>query len=592
MQWGRRPVPLKAHFMRRLLPFRERPTVEHQVYDLPARESCDRCDALLDGAPDFTYFRICPVCGRHFGISATRRIGYLVDPDSFEERETDLYSTDPLGFADDHPYYERLLEQQERTKRSDGMICGTATIGGESVVLAVLDFTFLGGSMGIVVGERLARAAELAASKKRPLIAVVASGGARMQEGMFSLLQMAKTASSIAALKAEGVPYISIMCDPTTGGVLASFASLADVIFAEPEALIGFAGPRVVEQTLGRPLPAGSHTAEFQRAHGMVDAVVARPDQRNALSALLRILRETETPKSEEKLPLAPRDDRPAWEIVESARTANRPSTRDYLARVSPDYVELHGDREGRDDPAITIGLARIRGVPVAFAGFDRFAESTIDGAAGRPMPSGFRKARRMFDLAERWKLPLVTLVDTPGAYPGIESEESGLAWEIARTLERMSTLETPTIAVVVGEGGSGGALALALADRVLMQSGAFFSVISPEGAATILYRDAGRAPELAETLRITAPELARFGIVDQIVPEPEGGATADVDVAAEYVELAIARQLEELRKRRFGRLMKARRTRYREFGTAFMSRRAPERTNPSDPTDEARITA
>ncbi len=576
--------------MRRLLPFRERPTVEHQVYDLPARESCDRCNALLEAAPDFTYFRICPVCGRHYGISASRRIEYLVDPDSFEERETDLYSSDPLEFSDDLSYLERLRGQQERTKRSDGMIYGTATIGGEPVVLAVLDFTFLGGSMGVVVGERLARAAELAASKKRPLIVVVASGGARMQEGMFSLLQMAKTASSIAGLKAERIPYISILSDPTTGGVLASFASLADVILAEPEALVGFAGPRVVEQTLGRPLPEGSHSAEFQMAHGMVDAIVPRPDQRNYLSTLLRLLHDSEVAKKERALPHVAAEDRIAWEIVTAARAQNRPSTRDYLSRIAPGYVELHGDRAGADDPAIVAALGKIGGTPVAFLGFDRFAASPIEGAAGRPMPAGFRKARRMFALAERWKLPLVTFIDTPGAYPGIESEESGLAWEIATTLERISTLETPTIAVVVGEGGSGGALALALADRVLMQVGAFFSVISPEGAATILYRDAERASELAGSLRITAPELARFGIVDQIVPEPEGGAASDVDRAAELIEQAIALQLDSLGKRRMGRLLKARRTRYREFGTAFISRSATERSKPIDASDEATL--
>jgi acetyl-CoA carboxylase carboxyl transferase beta subunit len=578
--------------MRRLLPFRERPTVEHQVYDLPARESCDRCDALLEGAPDFTYFRICPVCGRHFGISAIRRINYLVDPDSFEERETDLFSTDPLEFSDDLPYLERLREQQERTKRSDGMICGTATIGGEPVVLAVLDFTFLGGSMGIVVGERLARAAELAANKKRPLIAIVASGGARMQEGMLSLLQMAKTASSIAALKAEGVPYISILCDPTTGGVFASFASLADVILAEPEALIGFAGPRVVEQTLGRRLPEGSHTAEFQFEHGMVDAIVARPDQRIYLSALLRALRESDGPKEEPALPDLAQEDKTPWETVNAARAHNRPSTRDYLDRIAPGYVELHGDREGADDPAVVIALGRIAGSPLALVGFDRFAASDIPGAGGRPMPGGFRKARRLLDLAERWRLPVVTFVDTPGAYPGIESEEVGLAGEIARTLERMSTVQTPTLAVVVGEGGSGGALALSLADRVLMQSGAFFSVISPEGAAAILYRDASRAAELADSLRITAPELARFGIVDQIVPEPVGGAARDVDLAASYLERAIVHHLSTLRKRRLGRLLKSRRGRYREFGTAFISRKAPERPTSAESSEDSSLTA
>ncbi len=373
--------------MRRLLPFRDRPAVEHQVYDLPAREACDRCDALLEGEFDFTHFRVCPVCGRHFGISASRRIAYLVDPDSFEERAADLYSTDPLDFADDEPYIERLAAMQERTGRSDGMICGTATIGGTPVVLAVLDFTFMGGSMGVVVGERLARAAELAAGKKRPLIASVASGGARMQEGMLSLLQMAKTASSIAVLKEEGVPFVSILTDPTTGGVFASFASLADIILAEPEALIGFAGPRVVEQTLGRPLPAGSHSAEFQYAHGMVDAIVARPDQRTWLVRLLTALKEVEGSKPKEVAPEPVIDSKSAWETVQAARSPNRPSTRHYLERIAPGFVELHGDREGPDDPAIVAAIGKLEGIPVGLVGFDRFAASDIAGAAGHPLP-------------------------------------------------------------------------------------------------------------------------------------------------------------------------------------------------------------
>jgi acetyl-CoA carboxylase carboxyl transferase subunit beta len=578
--------------MRRLLPFRDRPTVEHQVYDLPARESCDRCNALLEGEPDFTYFRICPVCGRHFGISASRRIAYLADPDSFEERSGELYSTDPLGFADDERYLDRLAATQERTKRSDGMTVGTATIGGEPVVLAVLDFTFLGGSMGVVVGERLARAAELAAGKKRPLIAAVASGGARMQEGMLSLLQMAKTASSIAALKEEGAPFISILSDPTTGGVLASFASLADIIVAEPEALIGFAGPRVVEQTLGYPLPPGSHTAEFQLAHGMVDAIVARPDQRNYLIPLLQALRPADAPKPDSHATDLAAEEMSAWEIVEAARAASRPSTRAHLQRISPGYVELHGDREGSDDPAVVAAVGRIGGIPVALTGFDRFAASALGGADGRPMPGGFRKAQRLLDLAERWKLPVVSFVDTPGAYPGIEAEESGLAGEIARTLERMSSVATPTIAVVVGEGGSGGALALALADKVLIQRGAFFSVIGPEGAATILYRNASRASELAESLRITAPELLSLGIVDEIVPEPAGGAAADVDEAARLLERAIVQQLAPLRKRRIGRLLKARRTRYRTIGMAYIGGQPPVLENAAEPNDEKSLTA
>lgn len=572
--------------MRLLLPFRDRPTVEHQVYDVPARESCDRCDALLEGEADFTHFRICPVCGRHFGISASRRIAYLADPDSFEERSKDLYSTDPLSFADDEAYPDRLAVMQERTGRSDGMVIGTATIGGFPVVLGVLDFTFLGGSMGVVVGERLVRAAELAAGKKRPLIVAVASGGARMQEGMLSLLQMAKTASAIAELKEAGIPYVSILSDPTTGGVLASFASLADVILAEPEALIGFAGPRVVEQTLGRPLPPGSHSTEFQFAHGMVDAIIARPDQRSYLISLLQQLKPDTPLKPNEARIGSVVDQQTAWEIVQSARSSDRPSTRAYLRYLAPGYIELHGDREGSDDPAVVIAIGRIGGIPVALLGFDRFATNDLAGADGRPLPGGFRKARRLFGLAERWTLPIVTFIDTPGVYPGIEAEASGLASEIARALERMSSVATPTIAVVVGEGGSGGALAFALADKVLMQRGAFFSVIGPEGAATILYRDAERAPELAKSLRITAPDLQAFGIVDEIIPEPAGGATHDIETAASMLEGAIVRQLELLGKRRMNRLLKTRRARYRAIGAAFMVDHPPAKQELAESTE------
>ena len=584
----------QAELMRRLLPFRDRGTVEHQVYDLPGRERCDRCDALLEGDSDFTYFRICPVCGRHFSISASRRIEFLVDPGSFQERDVDLYSTDPLDFHDDEAYRNRLYAQQERTGRSDGMTTGVAEISGHPVVLAILDFSFMGGSMGVVVGERLARAAELAAEKHRPLIAIVASGGARMQEGMLSLLQMARTTSAVAQLKTSGVPYISVLTDPTSGGVLASFASLADLIVAEPEALIGFAGPRVVEQTLGRELPPGSHSAEFQLAHGMVDAIVARPEQRAYLGHVLKALDRSQTAVGAPKPPADPRlhSVSNGWATVLAARAIERPSTRDYLRLLDPGYVELHGDRMGADDPAVVAALGRVGGMPVAFAGFDRFAESEIEGASGRPLPAGFRKAQRLLNLAERLGLPVVTFIDTPGAYPGIEAESAGVAGEIARTLEAMCKCRTPTIAVVVGEGGSGGALALAVADRILMQQKAFFSVISPEGAATILFRDADRAPELAESLKITADALRELGVVDEIVPEPEDDASSDPAEAAALIEQALHRHLLELRKKRLGRVLKARRSRYRQIGSDFIAKRRLQPEKSEDDEGGASLSA
>src|SRR3954464_15325291 len=373
-------------------------------------------------------------------------------------------------------------------------------------------FDVMGGSMGAAHGEKVVRAYRRATEERLPMVVLPASGGARMQEGMLSLIQMARTSSAAVTHARAGLLSLALMRSPTTGGVYASYASLADVRAAEPGATIGFAGPRVVELTTGSRLPEGSHTAESAYEHGLVDAVTA--DGGAWIEAALG-LREA---------PLAPRrfggvfghttfDDSP-WGEVEQARLPFRASGIDWAARLCSSWTEVRGV-----DPVVRAGLATIEGGRVVVIAMDRHA------ADGRPRPAGYRLAQRAIALAGRLSLPLLTFVDTPGADPSASSEADGIAGEIANTFAAMATLPSTSVSVCVGEGGSGGALALAHADRLLIQQHAVFSVIAPEGAAAILERDAGKAPDLAARLKLTSADLLQLGIVDSVVPEPDPAA-------------------------------------------------------------------
>ena len=541
-------------------------------------EHCPRCDAIMPRSTRNWRLRVCPSCGLHLRLPARERIATLIDDGTFQEHDTALASTDPLDFSDERTYRSRLLHQQEQHAHRDALVTGTAKIGGIPITLAVLDFTFMGGSMGIVVGRKLAAAAEASIEANQPLITIVASGGARMQEGMFALWQMGRTAAAIKKLRAAGVPYISVLTDPTTGGVFASFASLGDVILAEPEALIGFAGPRVAEAMMGHPLPEGSHRAEYLLAHGHIDAVVPRPAIRQTIVDILGIWRDAQVLGEQEVRSPTPwhadpdRDLPDAWSLTQDVRSPERPSAAAYIKGMVSDLVPLSGDRLEADDPAVLGGMGRISGIPVMTIGLDRGHDRHPDEAPLHPRPAGFRKAHRLMTLAARWRMPVVLLIDTPGAWPGIESEERGLAAAIAQDLALLSDLPTPTVSVVVGEGGSGGALALAIADRMLMQERAIFSVIAPEGAAAILYHDPERAPELAESLRITARDLEAFGMIDGIIREPDDGAAADPEMAIQLVERAIVANLDELRRYDVRHLLKQRYARIRNLGDEYIS--------------------
>ncbi|MEV6816001.1 acetyl-CoA carboxylase carboxyltransferase subunit alpha [Micromonospora sp. NPDC051296] len=555
---------------------------------------CGGCATLLYRKRLRRNLDVCPECGRHTRLAAPERVRQLVDPSSFQPLPDRAVEVDPIGFVDVLPYPHRLTAARADTGLPEAVLCGTATIGRYRCALAVMDFRFLGGSLGCAVGELITRTAEQALDAGMPLILVTASGGARMQEGALSLMQMATVSQAIAALREAGLLTVSVLTDPTYGGVAASFATCTDLVLAESGARMGFAGPRVIRQVTGRSLPDGFQTAEFLLRHGQVDMVVPRHALRARLVAVLAAANGGRRPAVRVGVPgHPPAPPRPAgrppdppptgaaardaWETVRLARHLRRPTTLDYLETAFDGFTELHGDRLGRDCPAVVGGLARLDGRHLMVIGHQK-GHTNAEVVArnfGMATPAGHRKALRLMRLAARLGLPVVTLVDTPGADPGIDAEEHGQAAAIAENILALSVLPTPVVAVVTGEGGSGGALALAVADRVLMLQHAVYSVISPEGCAAILWPGRTAAPQAARALRLTAPDLCRLGIVDEVVPEPVGSAADDPEATARAVREAVLANLLPLLDVPIATLVQHRRRRFRRFGAARAGVRA-----------------
>jgi len=546
-------------------------------------EKCPQCAAFVYVKRLQKNLKVCLECNHHFRLSARERLQYLLDPLSFRERDAEMVPGDPLGFVDSKPYPSRIAEYRAKTGQSEAAVYGTGTISGLPVVICALDFTFLGGSMGSVVGEKVTRSAELALASRVPLLVCSASGGARMQEGPVSLMQMAKTSAALALLAEAGVPYFSLLADPTYGGVSASFAMLGDVIIAEPGVRVGFAGPQVIEQTIRQKLPAGFQTAEFLMEKGQIDMIVPRAELRTVLRKLLAchaaavkakaaaLDREHEPSRTP---PPPPVSSRSAWESVQLARHADRPNFLEYADQLFDDFTELHGDRSFRDDPSIVGGLAMLDGCAVMAIGHQkgRGTRENIQRNFGMPHPEGYRKALRLMQYAGRCGLPILTFIDTPGAYPGLQAEERNQSEAIARNLMVMARLPVPVVCTIVGEGGSGGALALGVGDRVLMLENSIYSVISPEGCATILFKDATQAPRAAEMSRLTATELVKLKIADEVVPEPEGGAHGEVAGTCALLREALGRSLDQLMPLSPAELVARRYDRFRAFGEFMVS--------------------
>lgn len=507
---------------------------------------CNKCGGAIIAEDVKKDHYICPKCGGYFRVHVRRRIEMVTDEGSFEEWDSDLQGGNPLEYKG---YEEKLEKLQEKTGLSEAVITGKAKIDGRETAIGVCDGRFLMASMGEAVGEKIARAVERATEERLPVILFACSGGARMQEGIVSLMQMAKTSAALKHHSDAGLLYISILTDPTTGGVTASFAMLGDVILAEPKALIGFAGPRVIEQTIGQKLPEGFQRAEFLLEHGFLDAIVERPQMKAVLSKILALHENGKGTdfnrkecaqdlvadgRKEEKLT--------AWQRVELSRRKDRPVGSDYIDALFTDFVEFHGDRYFADDKAIIGGVARFHGMPVTVIAQakGRNTKENIERNFGMPKPEGYRKALRLMKQAEKFARPVICLVDTPGAFCGLEAEERGQGEAIARNIYEMSGLKVPVVSIIIGEGGSGGALAMATADEVWMLENSIYSILSPEGFASILWKDSSKAKEAAEVMKLTAENLKSQGIVERVFAEPQTYTVQNMDSVIMQINEAI----------------------------------------------------
>ncbi|MGY3520325.1 carboxyl transferase domain-containing protein [Micromonospora sp. PTRAS2] len=494
---------------------------------------CPGCHSMLCAKVLSRPLQVCPQCGRHGWLSALERLAHLADDGSLRELDFPVTDADTLGFVDRKPYPRRRDEARAATGLREAMLCARLTIKGQSLVAAVMDFGFLGGSLGRAVGDLLAQAARCAVADRVPLAVVTASGGAHMQKGTVALVQMARTAMAVRSVQDAGLLTVCLITDPTYGGAAASFATLRQVIVAEPGARLGFAGPRVVAQTIGERLPDGFQSAEFLLERDFIDAIYPRDELRDLLGRLLRAVAP------------AVRGD-----VVADGAAPTRPNIDDYLYLTVDDFQKLRSDRLGGDCPPVVGEIGRWAGRPVMVIGHRKghTGAEMVRRNYGMAGPDGYRKAGRLMRLAGRLGIPVVTLVDTSGAYPDISAEKNGQAFAIAENLALMGSLPVLIIAVVTGEGGSGGALALAVAGRVLMLADAVYSVISPEGRAAILWAGGENATATAAaSLRADARSLLALRIVNGVIPVPPGGPGDDPDEPARRLRTSVTHHLDEL---------------------------------------------
>lgn len=542
------------------------------------RKACLSCGSDISSSTKYRRFRVCPTCGYHYTISARRRIAAIADEGSFKETSKWIQSLDPLEFSPRISYRVRLLQDQTRTGLSEAAVTGTCLIGGTPVVIVVLDSSFLGGSMGVVVGEKVTLALELAARKKMPCVAMVTSGGARIQEGVLSLMQMAKTTLAARSLRDKGQAFIVALSNPSTGQVLGSFASMADIIFAEPGSHIGFSSLGDLREIEGEKLN-DEHTAESHLAHGHIDAIIERDRLKHELASVLDLIAPEFRLTSSRKLTpdavvVRPRE---AWDMVKLARHPDRPRARFYIDNVFANFFELHGDRVYTDDPSVIVGLARLGGQNVMIVAQQKSLPNDDDESSAARMgeitPGGFRKARRGVILAETFKIPVVTIVDSPGPRLGIDMEQRGLASAIARMIDQMGKVKIPTISILIGEGGSEAALAFGLADRILMLENAIYTPIAPELGAQSEMSDPSKAADIARALKLTSVDSVEMEIVDEIVPEPQSGAHGSPDEAARLLKRSLMRVLSDVAGQNTKTLVRRRQKKFRkvgEYGSRF----------------------
>jgi len=540
-----------------------------RTYLSVVHDRCLFCEEPISDSPSYLTYRVCPFCRFHYTVTARERIELLVDKETFKETYKYVKTVEPLSFSRRNRYRKFLDQDQNRTGLTEAAVTGKCRIGDVETMLIVLDFGFMGGTMGSVVGEKVSMAFENAARRGIPAVAVVSGGGVRIQEGVLSLMQMAKTVTAANRLRDGEVPFIVVLANPSTGQAYASFANLADVILAEPGSLIGLSPLRTLREVSKTPLPLDAHTAEAHVGHGLLDNVVDRENLQPRIASILQILTAQKHGKSNHKnlLKSEPEecDEVEPWEAMTAARNSERPQASSYFRSILDPFIELRGDRLNSDDRSVVTGIGFMDGLAVAVIGQQR--RTLVEGERYHVFPDGLRKAQRLIDLASRFKLPLVTLIDTQGADPGLEAEEQGIGNAIARTLSSMLTVPTPMVSVVIGEGGSEGALALGLSDRILMQQFAIYSPISVNHTLGAAHHDYMLDREAAEALMLTAHDCLELGIADEVVPEPDGGSHVDPHEASAVLQTAILTNIFQLSKMSEGKLLKRRYKKFRRMG-------------------------
>lgn len=601
MQGWKKGVKMRLQNMFKKTGERENPVLKGRLRRRPEApegllKKCNKCGAAILSEEVINGAYICPKCHGYFRVPAYKRIEMIADEGSFEEWDMDLDGMDgppdPLQFKG---YSEKIKKLREQTGLKEAVVTGRVKINGKQAVIGVCDGRFMMASMGYAVGEKITRAVERATNENLPVILFTCSGGARMQEGIISLMQMEKTSAALKRHSDAGLLYVTVLTDPTTGGVTASFAMLGDIIIAEPQALIGFAGPRVIEQTIGEKLPEGFQRAEFLLEHGFVDQIVKRENMKPVLGRILKMhdhvhpdcrkgkeIRKSDRTEPVQKAGMTEKkagkkaaEQEPwseksltAWERVCRSRSKERPVGKDYIDILFEDFVELHGDRYYRDDPAIIGGIAYFQGicVTVIAQAKGRTTKENLERNFAMPSPEGYRKARRLMKQAEKFHRPVINFVDTPGAFCGMEAEERGQGEAIARNLFELSGLKVPVLSVVIGEGGSGGALALAVADEVWMLENSVYSVLSPEGFASILWKDSSRSAEAAKMMKLTAADLKKLGVIERVFPEPQNFSVLTMKPTAELLRAGLAEFLTKYQKLETKDLLEGRYERFRKL--------------------------
>ncbi|WP_338751567.1 carboxyl transferase domain-containing protein [Janibacter alittae] len=495
-------------------------------------------------------------------LTAHEMIDTVVDAGTFVSWD------EPLDLAGlDETYLASLERAAERAGTDESVITGSARIHGHDVALIVGEFRFLGGSIGRAAAGRIVAAVRRATTERLPLVAATASGGTRMQEGTPAFVTMVDISAAVVAHKAAGLPYLVYLRHPTTGGVFASWGSLGHMTIAEPEALIGFLGPVVYETVNGEPFPSGVQLAENLVDKGIVDAVVPTDQLAGIAARALTLLSATTerhahpvardaspgSPAAEGEDPvwqISPFVSRPEptqeeiddlWSAITVTRREDRPGVRELLRYAADDVIPLNGTGYGESDKGVMLALASFGGRPCVLVGQDRRYQ-----VAESMGPAALREARRGMVMATELGLPLVTVIDTPGADLSPHAEEGALAGEIARSIADMTALTVPSVSVLLGEGTGGGALAMLPARRVIASSKAWLSPLPPEGASAILFKDTDHAPLLAARQRVGAQQMLEDGLVDVIVPE-EPAAHEDPEGFAAAIGAAIAEQINDL---------------------------------------------